>query len=78
MPVRGSLAGVPCVTTRTAIAWVITLVWAVSYTTAVFTHNPVPPEITPVMLVVAGWLFGKDIKDATERRRQERNSQDAP
>lgn len=47
---------------RALIAWLIALVWAATYTRKVIDPSfPVPAEITPVMILVAGYLFGKDI-----------------
>lgn len=54
---------------RTAIAWIITVVWAAMYTRKLVEPGfPVPAEITPVMLIVAGYFFGKDIKDKLTER----------
>ena len=49
---------------RSFIAWIVSLVWAALYIRKIIEPEfPVPAEVTPVMLVVAGALFGKDIRD---------------
>jgi hypothetical protein len=54
---------------RSAVAWVITFVWAAGYVRKLVDPSfPVPAEVTPVMLLAAGYLFGKDIKEKTRRQ----------
>lgn len=43
------------------VASVITAVWAVSFLIDMFTPYQQNPTITPLMLGVAGWLFGTDV-----------------
>ena len=43
------------------VASVITAIWAISFLSDVFTHYKQNPTITPLMLGVAGWLFGADM-----------------
>jgi ABC-type transport system involved in cytochrome bd biosynthesis fused ATPase/permease subunit len=62
---------------RTAVAWIITAVWAAGYVRKLIDPNfPVPAEVTPVMLLAAGYLFGRDVKEKLrERVRRELDDQ---
>lgn len=54
---------------RTVVAWLITLIWAAGYIRKLIDPRfPVPAEVTPVMLLAAGWLFGKDVKEKLRER----------
>ena len=49
---------------RAAAAWIITLIWAACYVRKLIEPDfPVPAEITPVMLLGAGYLFSRDVRD---------------
>lgn len=54
---------------KTTLAWVITLVWVALYGRKLTDPSfPVPAEVTPVMLLAAGYLFGKDVKEKLRAR----------
>jgi hypothetical protein len=54
---------------RAALAWLITGVWAACYVRKLIDPTfPVPVEITPVMLLAAGWLFGVDVRKKIKER----------
>ncbi len=54
---------------RTVVAWLITIVWAAGYVRKLIDPAfPVPAEITPVMLLAAGYLFGKDAAEKLRKR----------
>lgn len=63
---------------RIAVAWIITIVWAAGYVRKLLDPSfPVPAEITPVMLIAAGYLFGRDVKEKLrERVRRELGDKD--
>lgn len=45
------------------LAWLITFVWVAMYARKLADPAfPVPAEVTPVMLLAAGFLFGRDIR----------------
>jgi hypothetical protein len=49
-------------TIELVIACVVTLVWVISFTVDVFVRDYDPPaSVMPVMLIVAGWLFTKNV-----------------
>lgn len=48
---------------RLVLAWVITIVWVAMYVRKLLDPSfPVPAELTPVMLLAAGYLFGSDLR----------------
>lgn len=54
---------------RLALAWLITAVWAACYVRKLIDPSfPVPAEITPVMLLAAGFLFGQDVRRKLKER----------
>lgn len=54
---------------RIGIAILVTIVWAVVYLAAVFSHRyTAPPELSAVMLAVVTWLFGTEIRKQVHRQ----------
>lgn len=54
---------------RVAVAWIILVIWAAMYVRKLIDPSfPVPVEITPVMLLAAGYFFGTDIKQKLLQR----------
>lgn len=54
---------------KTLAAWVITAVWVALYIRKLYDPSfPVPAEVTPVMLLAAGYLFGRDVKEKLRER----------
>lgn len=54
---------------KSLAAWVITVVWVALYARKLADPTfPVPAEVTPVMLLAAGYLFGKDVKEKIRER----------
>lgn len=57
---------------RSAVAWVIVIVWAALYTRKIADPEfAVPGEVTPVILAAATYLFGRDIRDRIIGKKEE-------
>lgn len=54
---------------RIAVAVAVTVVWAAAYVLSFVDRTySVPGSLTPVMLLVAGYLFGREIRDQIRKR----------
>jgi hypothetical protein len=54
---------------KSVAAWLITAVWVALYVRKLADPTfPVPAEVTPVMLLAAGWLFGRDVREKLRER----------
>lgn len=46
------------------VATIVTLIWAAGFTVSYVDRSFSPPaELSGIMLVVAGWLFGRGLRD---------------
>lgn len=62
---------------RIALATVVTFVWVVGYVLSYVGKGDAPQELSGLMVIVLGWAFAGEVKDAI-RRRLEAGSDDAP
>lgn len=53
---------------RVALATIVTVVWVVGYALAYAGGGRTPEELTGLMVLVLGWAFAGELKDAVRRR----------
>lgn len=53
---------------RIALASVVTVVWLVGYVLAYSTGKETPQELSGLMVLVLGWAFAGELKDAVKRK----------
>lgn len=53
---------------RIALATVVTLVWVAGYVIAYAGRGQTPQELSGLMVIVLGWAFAGEVRDAIKRR----------
>lgn len=61
---------------RIVLASLVTAVWLIGYVLAYATHEQAPAELSGLMVVVLGWAFGAEVRDAIRRRNGSDETQD--
>lgn len=64
---------------RIALATLVTAIWAAGYVLAYVGKGQAPEELSGLMVIVLGWAFAGEVKDAIRRRLNEGgDGSDAP
>lgn len=53
---------------RIALASIVTVIWAAGYVLAYIGKGQTPQELSGLMVLVLGWAFAGEVKDAIRRR----------
>jgi hypothetical protein len=54
---------------RIVLATLVTVVWVVGYGLSYLGQGEAPQELSGLMVIVLGWAFAGEVKDAIGRRR---------
>lgn len=65
---------------RIVLASIVTALWVIGYVLAYTGHGETPDQLSGLMVIVLGWAFAGEVKDAIKRKAREigREDEDAP